>query len=79
MQEPYTGIPVVSRHNVVPQSPQKVDVITWPESAFLLKRFGVPDSSVKALLSTKRLVLNMLPLTFLQSVQWQSACGTKTS
>lgn len=30
------------RHSVVPQSPQKCDVIVLPESAVLVNSFGVP-------------------------------------
>ena len=69
----FTGYPVDCLHKVVPQSPQKYEVTMLPESTGLLNCFGVPDSNFRELLSTKRLVLNMLPVTFRQSMQWHIA------
>ena len=43
----------------------------WPELALLLNLLGSSDTSVRAWLATKILLLNMLPLTFRQSLQWR--------
>ena len=61
---------------VVPQSPQKFEVMIFPASVTLLYCLGVPDSIFKASLLTKRLMLYTLPLTLRQSSQWHSVYAT---
>ena len=67
------GIQSIASHKVVPQSPQKYEVTILPDSTGLLDCLGFPDSNFRELLSTKRLVLNMLPVTFRQTMQWHIA------
>ena len=66
---PHTENPVDSRHIVVPQSPQKYDVMVFSASVGLLYSFGVPDFNSSASQLTNMLQLYMLPLTLRQSVQ----------
>lgn len=72
-REGRTSNPLDSRHNVVPHSGQKNDVIVFPLSVPLLNFFGAPERRVQAWAWTKRLVLKTLPLILRQSRQWHRA------
>lgn len=62
-----------SRNSVLPQSPQKCDVTTLPESPVLAMVLGVPDTTLNPAVGTIRFVLYVEPVILRQSRQWQTA------